>query len=142
MCIRDRVDAATQHIIDVVGEAVSRAPEDPVSRLETAVREHVVFYCEHQGQAVVAERELHALDEENFRRAVALRRTYEDPFVEILEAGAEKGVLRAVDARLTAFVILGLGPQVARWYRPDGPLSPAEIAEHHTDLMLRALRPD
>jgi AcrR family transcriptional regulator len=138
----DLVGAATQHIIDVVGSAVARAPEDPVARLETAIREHVIFYCEHQGQTVVAERELHALDDDNFRRVVALRRTYEDVFVGILEDGAAKGVLRDVDARLTAFVIIGLGPQVARWYRPDGPLSPAKIADHHTDLMLRSLRPD
>ena len=140
--LADLVGAATQHIIDVVGDAVARTPENPVSRLETAIREHVIFYCEHQGQTVVAERELHALDDENFRRVVALRRTYENLFVDILEKGAAEGVLRDVDARLTAFAIIGLGPQVARWYRPDGPLSPSEIADHHTDLMMRGLRAD
>lgn len=135
----DLVVAATQHIIDVVGGAVEQAGDAPLSRLESAVREHVLFYCEHQVQTIVAERELHALTEENFARAVALRRTYEDMFVEVLDAGVDAGVLRDVDRRLTAYAIIGLGPQAARWYCPEGRLTSKQVSDHHTDLMLHAL---
>ena len=69
-----------------------------------------------------------------------MRDAYEREFRELLEGGIAAGEFRPVDPKLTAFAIIGIGHTVGRWYRPDGPLSPEQIAAQYVDFILAGLR--
>jgi hypothetical protein len=51
-------------------------------------------------------------------------------------------VFRAVDERMVAFALLGVQNWIITWYRPDGSLTPTEIADQFADLFLAGLRAD
>jgi TetR/AcrR family transcriptional regulator, cholesterol catabolism regulator len=69
----------------------------------------------------------------------ARRARYQDAIVGVFRTAAEHGVIRTVDARVTAFGIMGMGNWLHRWYRPDGGLAPEAIADHFADVVLRGL---
>lgn len=53
-----------------------------------------------------------------------------DAFVrDILEEGIQDGSVKECDVKITAFAIFGAMHWLARWYKPDGQLSPSEIAD-------------
>jgi Tetracyclin repressor-like, C-terminal domain len=61
----------------------------------------------------------------------------------IIEAGVRSGCFRTVDPGVAAQTIVQGIQGVARWYRPDGRLSRAEICDEITALLVAAvLRPD
>jgi len=67
-----------------------------------------------------------------------LRRPYEI-LNEILQAGLRLGVFGFEDRAVTAQFILTAIDYAFTWARPDGRLGPAEIAELHVNLVLRAV---
>lgn len=58
---------------------------------------------------------------------------------EIVESGIQSGHFRPVDAKITAFSILGMSNWTAWWYSPGGGHSPEQIAQTMTDLILGGL---
>jgi hypothetical protein len=59
--------------------------------------------------------------------------------VGIIERGVREEVFRPVDPRMTVLGLIGMCNWMVRWYRPDGRLTPDQIAEHFFDLVLRGL---
>jgi hypothetical protein len=43
---------------------------------------------------------------------------------------------------MVAFALLGVQNWIITWYRPDGSLTPTEIADQFADLFLAGLRAD
>jgi AcrR family transcriptional regulator len=133
------ITTATEDLIAFTERHLAEEQGGPVEQLAAAVRAHIVFYCINQRQALVGERELRSLTEENFSASRVLRRKYEDIFIRILESGIEEGLFRPVDSHVVAFGILGLGLNVATWYRPSGRLSPEQIAQIFEGAVLRSV---
>ncbi|MDO8776985.1 MAG: TetR/AcrR family transcriptional regulator [Burkholderiaceae bacterium] len=59
--------------------------------------------------------------------------------IEMIESGIKSGHFRPVDAKITAFSILGMANWTAWWYTAEGDRSPEQIAESMTTLILRGL---
>lgn len=59
--------------------------------------------------------------------------------IEIVESGIKSGHFRPVDAKITAFSILGMANWTAWWYTAGGDHSPEQIAESMTNLILGGL---
>ncbi len=57
-----------------------------------------------------------------------------------IEDGVRSGEFVCADVKLTGFAILGGINWIPKWYRPSGPFTSAEIAEHMADYYLRGLR--
>ena len=58
------------------------------------------------------------------------RDSYEEIWTELLQSCVERGVIRAdTDLHLLRLMVFGTLNQIVNWYRPEGELSPAEIAE-------------
>ncbi len=53
---------------------------------------------------------------------------------------ARRRTFRAVDEDIVAFAVLGVQNWMVTWYRPDGRLSPEQIADQFADLFLSGLR--
>lgn len=68
------------------------------------------------------------------------RRAIYTVYLGLIKDGIETGEFRAVDPNVSAFAIIGMANWTSRWFRPDGRLSPEEVAEIITDLALTSLR--
>ncbi len=62
--------------------------------------------------------------------------------VAMVEEGMRTGELRALDARLAAFAILGMCNWIAWWFKPNLPLTPEAVAEEFAHMTVLALQSD
>lgn len=68
------------------------------------------------------------------------RRTrYQETVGRVFEEAAHQGVIKTPNARVTALGVLGMCNWAHRWYRPAGPMTREQIAEHFADLVLHGL---
>jgi AcrR family transcriptional regulator len=130
-------DRFNREIAPVLAVAANQGPAD---RLRAMIRAHVAVVTSSQKDAAVFLHEWRFLSRER-REEMSMRRdAYEALFRQVLSDGVDAGQFAPVDVRLTAMSILSALNGIATWYRPDGPLSPEEIAEAHADLFINALR--
>jgi AcrR family transcriptional regulator len=57
-----------------------------------------------------------------------------------VEEGIRDGTIAECDPRITTFALAGALNWIGRWYRPDGPLQPSEIAEAIVTTLVEGLR--
>jgi len=114
------------------------APSAP-ARLRAMIRAHVEVVTSSQRDAAVFLHEWRFLSDERRAQMAARRDAYEALFRQAIGRGIAAGTFSPVDPRLTATAILTALNGIATWYRPDGPLTAQEIADHHADLFIRAL---
>lgn len=58
-----------------------------------------------------------------------------------LEEGLEDGSIGPCDTKLVSFAIAGAINWVGTWYKPEGPLTPIEIATEYAQFLTRGLEP-
>jgi AcrR family transcriptional regulator len=129
----DVVRRAADQFIGRVEEVVS-AQVPPADRLRLAMRAHVAVLAENLDAAWVFHHEWRALSPPRRQQVRALRRRYEelwDRVVRDLDGGA--------DPRFARLLVLSAANWTYTWYRPDGPLSPDEVADRFTELLLAGL---
>jgi len=73
------------------------------------------------------------------RRLVAKRDRYEEGVRQLIVAGSRSGEFIACDPALAARAMLGALNWSVLWFRPEGALSAAEIAEGFADYLTRGL---
>jgi len=120
----------------LVQQAIAGAP-DPLSRLRAIVAGFAAWHAEHHRVARVVHYELTALPEPDRAGIVELRRRIEQLVEEQITAGVAAGQMRVAHPRRVARAVLSLGVDVARWYHPTGPDSPAVIGTLYADLAAR-----
>ena len=57
------------------------------------------------------------------------RQRYAQLFWQILEDGVSSGEFRAMDTRIALLGMIGMCNYLFRWYRPEGRLTPVQIAD-------------
>lgn len=80
------------------------------------------------------------LNAESRRTLRALKRGIDAKFRNLIQRGIEAGEIVPCDAKVAAFMLAGALSWIARWYRPDGPLTPQQIADQHIALIMSGLR--
>jgi TetR/AcrR family transcriptional regulator, cholesterol catabolism regulator len=111
---------------------------DPPSRLGAIVRAHVGVVTADLERATVFVHEWRSLADEGRTRMAKRRDAYERRFRTIVADGMETGAFASSDPTATAaFILTALNGLVA-WYRPDGRLRPAEVADLYADLAVSA----
>jgi AcrR family transcriptional regulator len=137
--------ALITRFMDELTRAVANAVEqqsDPAQRLAAAVRAHVMFHGEHRLAAVVTDTELRALDDEHRRQVNGLRDDYQERFFALIEEGIASGAFRTRWPRVATYITLLAATSVDIWFRSDGALSLAQVAEAHVEFILAGLRLD
>lgn len=124
-------------LLSATAAALADCPPDPLARLRGFVAHHLLYHLEKKREVFIANFELRALEGENLRQILALRRRYEALLIRILEEGMAAGQLRPGDARIGAYAILAMLTGACTWYKPEGRLTREEIVRIHTDLVLR-----
>jgi AcrR family transcriptional regulator len=61
-------------------------------------------------------------------------------FRAFVEEGIRQGAIADCDPKMAAFTIAGALNGIARWYQPDGPLSPKEVAEITVNTLVAGLK--
>jgi AcrR family transcriptional regulator len=104
--------------------------DDPLARIPTLVRSHIRNLVRSQTAHSVAVGEMHALSGARLKEVIALRDAYEDLVRSVLQDARRAGVLREdVSIKYLCLILLGLLNRVEIWYRPDGTLSPDQLAD-------------
>ncbi|MFE6777662.1 TetR/AcrR family transcriptional regulator [Streptomyces sp. NPDC057702] len=133
-----RVLRLQQERLDAFADA-----DAPVERrLRDAAADVVVTTIENLDDTKIFFRSMHQLSAEKHQQVRAERRRYHERFRALVEEGQRMGVFSdATPADLVVDYHFGSVHHLGTWYRPDGPLTPRQVADHLADLLLRALRP-
>lgn len=113
--------------------------KDPAARLKIFTEVHLNFHLNFSLEVFIGNMELRSLTAPHYRTITALREEYAQVLQAIIEDGVETGVFAAAQPRVTALVMLGMMSGVCNWYKPNGPMSAAEMIKLHLDLAFRAL---
>jgi AcrR family transcriptional regulator len=68
-------------------------------------------------------------------QAARAKREYDRTIERVVREGIESGQLRPLPPMLVVFGLLGMCNWLHKWYRPDGPMGPAQIADVFVDLL-------
>lgn len=92
--------------------------------------------------AVLRHQDLRFLTAQHRSEYVELRDRYQALLLGLLQEGAESGEFRMAehsDLKMIAFGIVGMIAHFQRWYRADGELTPAEIADIWWAMLLHGI---
>lgn len=122
-------------------KAVASSPLPPTEKLCQLIETHICYAAENLDIATVILFEhqamlgFPALREEY----VARRDFFESQFRTAIQEGVDSGDFCPVDVPIVAQALLGAHNWLVMWYRPEGRLSPQEIAAIIADTFLRGL---
>ncbi|SMD20887.1 TetR/AcrR family transcriptional regulator [Kibdelosporangium aridum] len=119
--------------------AASEAPA--AERVRGAAADVVVTTIENLDDFKIFSQSMHHLSPAKQRAVRAERRKYHERFRSLVEEGQRAGDFRDdVPADLVVDYFFGSVHHLGVWYRRNGRLSPAQIADHYADLLLTSLR--
>ena len=130
-------DRAADRLLEAL--AVARKDRRPLRlRLRQLAVAHVLCLLDEvEGSA--AHLEVDALPPRLRARIVAKRDRYERGVRALVTAGVRAGSLRAADPTIATRAFLGALNWTAHWFRPEGPQSTRQVAEHVADYAVAGL---
>lgn len=111
-----------------------------VEKLRMAIRNHVKTITSDLNASAVFLKEWRHLPEQELTEFISRRHEYEDAFKIILQQGVDENVFDDVDKKFAVLIILSTVSWITEWYKPDGKMSPDEIAEKLSDFILTGLK--
>jgi AcrR family transcriptional regulator len=115
-------------------EAVRGTDARREEMLRLAMRAHIEVVAGDPEAARVFHHEWRALSGRRRTEVRRLRRRYEGMWDEIV-----RGLPGARDPKSARLLVLSAANWTYTWYRPDGPMSPQQVADRFTDLLLEGL---
>ena len=115
-------------------EAVLATEAPPEEKLRLAMRAHIEVVAGDPEAARVFHHEWRALSGRRRTEVRKLRRRYEEMW-----DGIVRELPGAGDPRAARLLVLSAANWTYTWYRPDGPMSPQQVADRFTDLLLDGL---
>jgi AcrR family transcriptional regulator len=134
------LDRGMDVLIAATEEALDLADDGPADRLRAIVGAHVRSHLEAQRESLVGNSELRSLTPESLALVVAKRDVQRRIFDRVVRDGCRRGVFGTPLPEEAARFITSACTAVAGWYRPGGPLGPAEIVAHHQEMALDTVR--
>jgi AcrR family transcriptional regulator len=119
--------------------AASEAPAP--QRLKAAAADVVITTIENMDDVKIFGQSMHLLSPGKQRAVRAERRRYHEQFRALIEEGQRDRQFRTdVPADLVVDYFFGSVHHLDVWYRRNGKLSPADVAEHYANLLLSSLK--
>jgi AcrR family transcriptional regulator len=117
----------------------ARATDAPVAeQLRSVLSAHLLCTLDEL-EGATAHLEVEALPEPLRGQIVEKRDAYERSMRALVAAGVERGEFAQCDTALVTRAMLGAVNWTARWYRPDGAQTVAEIAQALPEYLVRGL---
>lgn len=117
----------------------AREGRDPADRIRHLVKHHVVFFASHMSQMKVLAHEADSLSDDAKTGIEQLEREYLEIVTDLIRE-ARNGQ-PGPEHRIAAFGLLGMVNWLYRWYDPEGPTTPDQLAEQFSDLFLHGINP-
>ncbi|OJU91947.1 MAG: TetR family transcriptional regulator [Burkholderiales bacterium 66-5] len=134
-------DIIHEYIADLVEFGLSLSRElDARERVQILGRNLILKIAANKAELSVCFREDHALTGPRREEVVRLHSTYQRIWRDALVDGAEAGVFRPYDPIIWKSLV-GMYFHSFRWIKPDGGLSPEDVAARLNELALQALAP-
>ncbi|HWS35737.1 MAG TPA: TetR/AcrR family transcriptional regulator [Actinoplanes sp.] len=114
----------------------------PTDRIARLTRVHVLAHAARPLHTRVADDELRALTPGTRAEITALRDEYENYWQSAITDGVTTGEFRVGAPAVARLAVLEMCSGVARWYRPDGPLTAADLATRYVEMTLGLLTGD
>lgn len=109
----------------------------PVDRLRELVAAWVAHVVEHRHHMLVFTQERQAIErQQRWRRVRSQRKAFEKILDDLLARGEADGSMTFADRRLSLLALLGMVNYTPQWVRPNGRLSPEEIARGYCAMVL------
>jgi TetR/AcrR family transcriptional regulator, cholesterol catabolism regulator len=126
--------------IDLIRGVMADPTIEPLEALRRTLVQRILFTCEHKHLLQIFFEDEAELPDELRERMIRQRAEYEANIVSLLNRAAEAGAIRLnAPVRIVVNTVLGAIHWVYRWYNPDGPRSPEQIAEDMTGVLLPGL---
>jgi TetR/AcrR family transcriptional regulator, cholesterol catabolism regulator len=117
--------------------------KDASERLHFIIGKHAELVTRGQGAITILVDEITALTPAQNRKITARKRDYFEKLRRTLYQLKDEGKLQDVNITTAAFGILGMVNWLSRWYRPEGELTPDQIGEEISKIVLHGLiRPE
>ena len=134
------VNRAADQFLGVVEPIVSSAA-NPAVKLRAMVRAHVRVVADNLDDATVFLHEWKFLGEERLAAVAGRRDRYERLYRQVVDEGIKSGDFAPSDPKMAAVLVLSVVNWIPQWYKPSGRLSPDDVADSFSDLILRGLQP-
>lgn len=122
--------------------AIVSRPAPAIARLRAAAVDVILTSIEVRDEATVFFRSRHLLSPEHQAEVAARRAEYAALFEGLLQEGMDEGSVRGdLPQIVPETFFLGAVHYLAEWYDPDGPLTPAALADAYADLLIGSLAP-
>ena len=125
-------------MIDEAAENVARRGGTGIEQLFAVMRKYAEIVTMDFGMCLIRVGE-DPLQPAARRKLRQLKARIDRRFRSLIEQGIAEGDLAPCDAKIAAFTVAGALSWIARWYRPDGPLSPNDIAEQCISILVDGL---
>jgi TetR/AcrR family transcriptional regulator, cholesterol catabolism regulator len=126
------LDPLLERAQEIVADAAP--PVEQLRRLVAAWVEHVVAHRHHM---LVFTQERQAIERQpRWRRVRSQRQAFEKILDHLLARGEADGSMTFADRRLSLLALLGMVNYTPQWVRPQGRLSPDEIAAGYCAIVL------
>lgn len=134
----DILDRAADEFLQTI-RPIAASDAAPAEKLREAIHAHVQVITDDLAAATVYFHEWRFLSEPRRSAFLSRRNQYEDLMRDIVEEGIAAGDFQDVDPKFATLLILSAVNWIYQWYRPDGALSPAEIADRFIGLIFTGL---
>ncbi|WP_299707228.1 TetR/AcrR family transcriptional regulator [uncultured Pontibacter sp.] len=121
-------------------EAVKDENASATEQLKRAISAHVQVLTRNTEASAVFLQEWRHLSEPYHTEFLALRDRYENYFREIIRKGIASGEFQVPDEKFAVLTILSGLNWIHTWYKPEGKMKPAEIAENLSAMLLNGLK--
>jgi AcrR family transcriptional regulator len=122
-------------------EAIVATADPPERQLRALTRAWLVHVAAHLDHMLVFERERATLEQDpRWAQVHAARERFEQLLAGVLQRGRADGSFALADPQLTLLALLGMVNHAPVWLRPDGRLSPEQVADGFCDVLLGGIR--
>jgi|SRR5215470_19394628 AcrR family transcriptional regulator len=121
-------------------EEIAAGPGTAEERLRAAATDVVQTSLDNLDDMIVFFRSLHMLPEDKQTQVRAERRLYQEKFKALVDEGVASGTFRSdISSDIVVHYFLSVVNQLGSWFKPDGQLSPAQVGELFTELLIGGL---
>src|SRR5207248_5709855 len=133
-----------ERAMGVLLEQIERITADtslaPTDRLKRAIHAHVTAVADNLDVLTVYLSEWRQLATESLTTNRGQRERYAALFHQILVDGIALGEFRHMDTGIVMLGMIGMCNYLFRWYRPDGRLTPDQVADELIEMLMDGVR--
>lgn len=124
-----------------LNKVLSNEELTPIDKLRELIIFHVEMYAKNRSDVVIFYQEFRHLSGEKLEVIKEKRDMYEEVFRKVIRQGVENGDFRDdLDVNIATKAIFGMCSWTYQWLNPDGPLTPAQIAQIFCNILVDGLR--